>query len=83
MVLDRPNLPRCLIIIFWGFNEDENGLKNEINDDEESSWGLWEAEKAIFVDNESARRALADMKLELISESEARELIRKRVEINA
>lgn len=79
----------------WGFGGDDNIEENGLNqvdttdvnntdyDNDENSWGLWEAEKAIFASNESARRALADMKLELVSESEARELIRRRVEINS
>ncbi|RAR09545.1 rint-1 family protein [Stemphylium lycopersici] len=43
--------------------------------------GLWEVEKRLFADNQSARDVLEDLGLELLSETEARALLRRRVEL--
>lgn len=67
--------------------EHEAGLALErTNTNEEKvggDWGLWDAEKDIFASNESARKALADMRLEVLTEIDARNIISKRVEINS
>lgn len=43
--------------------------------------GLWEVEKRLFADNQAARDVLDDLGLELLSETEARSLLRRRVEL--
>lgn len=43
--------------------------------------GLWEVEKRLFADNASARDVLDELSLELLSETEARALLRRRVEL--
>lgn len=43
--------------------------------------GLWEVEKRLFKDNESAREMLAELGIETLTESEARSVLEKRVEI--
>ncbi|GAB7337750.1 hypothetical protein MBLNU457_g3025t1 [Dothideomycetes sp. NU457] len=45
--------------------------------------GLWEVERRVFASNESARDVLEDLGLESLSESDAREVIKKRVEISS
>ena len=75
----------------WGFgdDDDDNEDTQQITSnstspsDDESPWSLWAAERQIFQSNEAARRALAEMGLDLLSESEARNVLRKRVEISS
>ena len=80
-------------------DEDENGdglnqaIQNSANQlltssstppsDDDSSWSLWAAERQIFRSNEAARRALADMGLDLLSEAEARNILKRRVEVSS
>ncbi|TKX24612.1 putative protein transport protein tip20 [Elsinoe australis] len=45
--------------------------------------GLWDAERRLFENNESAREVLEDLGLELLTESEAREVLKRRVEIGS
>ncbi|KAL4906737.1 hypothetical protein BDW74DRAFT_149495 [Aspergillus multicolor] len=45
--------------------------------------GLWEVEKRLFKDNESAREMLAELGVETLTESEARSVLEKRVEIGS
>ncbi|KAF4556290.1 RINT-1 / TIP-1-like protein [Elsinoe fawcettii] len=45
--------------------------------------GLWEVERRLFASNESAREALEDLGIELLSETEAREVLKRRVEIGS
>ncbi|KAJ5141255.1 hypothetical protein N7526_002250 [Penicillium atrosanguineum] len=49
--------------------------------DEEAGMGLWDVEKRLFKDNESARAVLADLEIEGLSEAEARSVLERRVEI--
>lgn len=53
-------------------------------DDSMDPWkmGLWEVERRVFASNESAREVLEDLGLESLSESDVREVIKKRVEIS-
>ncbi|KAF2827298.1 hypothetical protein CC86DRAFT_393464 [Ophiobolus disseminans] len=44
--------------------------------------GLWEVERRLFADNETARGVLDELGLELLSETEARALLRRRVELS-
>jgi hypothetical protein len=43
--------------------------------------GLWEVEKRLFADNQSARDVLEELGLEVLDEKEARRLLRLRVEL--
>lgn len=43
--------------------------------------GLWEVEKRLFADNQSARAVLEELGLEVLDEKEARRLLRLRVEL--
>ncbi|KAK7897770.1 hypothetical protein LTR67_004400 [Exophiala xenobiotica] len=73
----------------WGFGEEEAGPSTENapaastgNDFNEKEWGLWDAEKLVFQSNEAARKALADMGLYHLSEAEARNILKRRAELN-
>ena len=44
-------------------------------------WGLFEIERRVFASNESAREVLDDLGLEVLTESDAREVLKKRVEL--
>jgi hypothetical protein len=48
----------------------------------EVALGLWEVEKRLFADNQSARGVLDELGLELLTETEARALLRRRVELS-
>ncbi|KAF2155178.1 hypothetical protein K461DRAFT_276373 [Myriangium duriaei CBS 260.36] len=58
----------------------EGGEKLEQNDELRQP-GLWEVERRVFASNESAREVLEDMGIALVSETEAREVLKKRAEI--
>lgn len=45
--------------------------------------GLWEVEKRVFADNESAREVLEELGLDVLSEHDAREVLKRRVEISS
>ncbi|KAL9130908.1 MAG: hypothetical protein Q9217_001011 [Psora testacea] len=45
--------------------------------------GLWEVEKRIFRDNENAREVLEELGLEVLSESEARNVLERRIELGS
>jgi len=58
---------------------------NQDDNDGRDPWkiGLWEVERRVFASNESAREVLEDLGLESLSESDVREVIKKRVEISS
>ncbi len=71
----------------WGFDEDDNeegtGAGGEdAADDRQHTLGLWEAESLIFESNEAARKVLGDLGLYHLSEAEARNVLKRRVELN-
>ncbi|KAK4941068.1 hypothetical protein LTR10_018989 [Elasticomyces elasticus] len=73
----------------WGFDEEESG-QAETDDTANTSlmkdaeeWSLWDAEKLIFRSNEAARQALADMDLHHLSEGDARNVLKRRVELDS
>lgn len=72
----------------WGFDDEETGqaetedITNATMKDAEE-WGLWDAEKLIFRSNEAARQALAEMGLYHLSESDARNILKRRVELDS
>jgi len=45
--------------------------------------GLWEVERRVFASNESARDVLVELGLETLSEGDAREVLKRRVEIGS
>lgn len=49
--------------------------------DSNADLGLWEVEKRLFADNQSARDVLEELGLEVLDEKEARRLLRLRVEL--
>ena len=53
------------------------------NDQDEDSpaLGLWEVEKRVFRNNESARMVLEELGLEVLGESEARNVLERRIEL--
>lgn len=57
------------------------GEEGEENGDEDVGLGLWEVEKRVFRDNESGREVLDDLGLEVLSESEARHVLERRIEL--
>lgn len=70
----------------WGFDEDSGepaGSALEFEATKDDVWGLWEAEKEIFKSNEAARQALSDMGLDYLSEQEARNILKRRVELGS
>lgn len=72
----------------WGFEDEEDEVDagadaEATNIPDDDSWGLWQAEKAIFADNISARNALESMGLTELSEIDARNIIRRRIEIGS
>ena len=46
------------------------------------SIGIWEVEKRVFRDNESAREILEDLGLEVLTEAEARSVLERRIELS-
>lgn len=72
----------------WGADgdEDETGaekasMAEKMTPLEGDELGLWEVEKRLFADNQAARDVLDELGLELLSETEARSLLRRRVEL--
>ncbi|CAD0106989.1 unnamed protein product [Aureobasidium uvarum] len=49
----------------------------------EKKWGLFEVERRVFMDNEAARDVLEEMGLEVLTESDARAVLGKRVELSS
>ena len=45
--------------------------------------GLWEVEKRLFENNEEAREVLEDLRCELLTEGEARNVLRRRIELGS
>ncbi|KAL4873513.1 hypothetical protein BDV12DRAFT_79823 [Aspergillus spectabilis] len=59
--------------------------QNEVSTETKTDRGpdLWEIEKRLFKDNESAREVLAELDVETLTEAEARSVLEKRVEIGS
>jgi hypothetical protein len=49
----------------------------------EKKWGLFEVERRVFINNEAAREVLEEMGLEFLSESDARTVLEKRVQLES
>jgi hypothetical protein len=64
--------------------EGDNASRNVVGVDEHGKpMGLFEVERLVFMDNESARHALELIGLESLSEGEARSVLERRVELNS
>jgi hypothetical protein len=62
--------------------EKENAMETEGPDPEESSsFNLWDVEHRLFESNDSARVVLDEMAIQLLTESEARQVLQRRVEL--
>lgn len=69
-----------------GDDEDDISAWEETDGDGEvpqKSLGLWEVERLVFMDNESARHVLDELGLEVLSEGDARAVLEKRVELGS
>ena len=60
--------------------EDEEG-RTPTSAMEPKKLGLWEVERRAFSSNEGAREVLEELGLEMLSENEAREVLKRRIEI--
>lgn len=47
-----------------------------------SGLGLWDVEKRLFLDNESGREVLDELGLEILTESEARHVLERRIDFS-
>ncbi|KAK4553478.1 hypothetical protein LTR86_009535 [Recurvomyces mirabilis] len=70
-----------------GEEDDEGPAWDDANGDAagqvEKQMGLFEVERFVFMDNESARHALERLGLEVLSETDARTILGKRVELSS
>ncbi len=69
-------------------DEDEGAAWEEVNghhDDEtgEKKLGLFEVDRLMFTDNESAREVLRQLGIETLGVSDAREVLKRRVEVRS
>ena len=67
----------------WDFDDERENAEVDLAEEEttvdDRGLGLWDVEREIFKSNESARQVLSRLGLELLTESEAREVLQKRV----
>lgn len=61
---------------------DKAALPGKGAEEEEIGFGLWEVEKRLFRNNESAREVLEELDLEVLSESDARNVLERRIELS-
>ncbi|KAI9707564.1 MAG: hypothetical protein M1836_000525 [Candelina mexicana] len=59
------------------------GLPVKVSGDEDGRLGLWEVEKMMFRSNEGAREVLDKLGLTVLTESEARHVLERRVELGS
>ncbi|KAJ5188606.1 hypothetical protein N7491_004926 [Penicillium cf. griseofulvum] len=55
--------------------------EEDVSGKEDAALRLWDVEKRLFRDNESARAVLAELEIDSLSEAEARSVLERRVEI--
>lgn len=67
----------------WGGEAEEAAEKGSIGGTRAGNeeLGLWEVEKRLFADNQGARDVLEELGMELLSETEARAVLGRRVEL--
>ena len=70
-------------LLLLGLNAQKQDGTEEEEEVEETvtAAGLWDVEKRLFKDNESAREVLAELDVESLTEAEARTVLERRVEI--
>ena len=66
-----------------GTDESGNDGEPEVDADGEKVWGLWEVEKRLFKSNEEAREVLSEMGVDFLDVNEARNLLKRRVEVGS
>ncbi|KAK5125106.1 hypothetical protein LTR85_000780 [Meristemomyces frigidus] len=73
-----------------GTDEDDEGaaweeVDGDVNEEstENKQLGLFEVERLVFMDNDSARHALEQLGLEVLSENDARAVLERRVELGS
>lgn len=73
-----------------GIEDDDGAAWEDMNGDTAAAspigkkqMGLFEVERLVFMDNESARHALEQLGLEVLSEADARAVLEKRVELGS
>ncbi|KAI9724982.1 MAG: hypothetical protein M1812_000258 [Candelaria pacifica] len=59
------------------------GLPVKVSDDEDGKLGLWQVEKMMFRSNEGARKVLDQLGLTVLTETEARHILERRVELGS
>ncbi|KAK4549266.1 hypothetical protein LTR36_007725 [Oleoguttula mirabilis] len=70
-------------------DDDEGAAWEEVDSDEDEGtvekkqMGLFEVERLVFMDNDSARHALEQLGLDVLSESDARAVLERRVELSS
>ncbi|KAJ5158567.1 uncharacterized protein N7500_008218 [Penicillium coprophilum] len=57
--------------------------EGDVSAKEDADLRLWDVEKRLFRDNESARSVLAELEIDSLSEAEARSVLERRVEIGS
>jgi RAD50-interacting protein 1 len=73
----------------WDFDEVEEDAVEEGDTtppelfDVDKVWGLWEVEKLLFRSNESARDVLVTLRLDSLSEADARTILKRRIELGS
>ncbi|MCJ1398688.1 hypothetical protein MMC11_001889 [Xylographa trunciseda] len=60
----------------------EQGATDDGAEESKESIGIWEVEKRVFRDNESAREVLEELGLEVLTEAEARSVLERRIELS-
>lgn len=59
----------------------KNGKSEDQRDEEDIDLGLWEVEKRMFRSEESGREVLEELGLEILSESDARHVLERRIDL--
>ena len=72
----------------WNFEEAEedaieDGDATPPEAHENKVWSLWEVEKLVFKSNESARGVLAALRLDSLNETDARTILKRRIELGS
>jgi RAD50-interacting protein 1 len=73
----------------WDFEDDEEDavMDGDVTrpdvSNENKTWSLWEVEKLIFKNNDSARDILAALRLDSLNEADARTILKRRVELGS
>ena len=68
-------------LVLLGLPVKSEGEGEENGDEAVGGLGLWEVEKRVFRNNESGREVLDELGLEVLSESEARHVLERRIEL--